>query len=121
IVLMFRFPSDEVGNSLVSINELDEKNINPWTDTLTEKEFRNYFGYNKHIFTGIDYIDYYKSLIEEYGTECEIIFSNDPKTILKYTENVLACDIHTRFRTKKILKENGANKIYGLDDILSES
>lgn len=121
IVLMFRFPSDEVGNSLVSINKLDEKNINPWTDTLTEKEFRNYFGYNKHIFTGIDYIDYYKSLIEEYGTECEIIFSNDPKTILKYTKNVLACDIHTRFRTKKILKENGANKIYGLDDILSES
>ncbi|MBW4828265.1 MAG: coenzyme F420-0:L-glutamate ligase [Clostridiaceae bacterium] len=120
IVLMFRFPSDEVGNSLVSINELDEKNINPWTDTLTEKEFRNYFGYNKHIFTGIDYIDYYKSLIEEYGTECEIIFSNDPKTILRYTENVLACDIHTRFRTKKILKENGGNKIYGLDDILSE-
>ncbi|MEY8304594.1 coenzyme F420-0:L-glutamate ligase [Anaerosalibacter bizertensis] len=111
IVLMFRFPSDEVGNSLVSINELDEKNINPWTDTLTEKEFRNYFGYNKHIFTGIDYIDYYKSLIEEYGTECEIIFSNDPKTILRYTENVLACDIHTRFRTKKILKENGGNKI----------
>ncbi|MBU5294469.1 coenzyme F420-0:L-glutamate ligase [Anaerosalibacter bizertensis] len=121
IVLMFRFPSDEVGNSLVSINELDEKNVNPWTDTLTEKEFRNYFGYNKHIFTGIDYIDYYKSLIEEYGTECEIIFSNEPKTILKYTKNVLACDIHTRFRTKKILKENGANKIYGLDDILSES
>lgn len=120
IVLMFRFPSDEVGNSLVSINKLDEKNINPWTDTLTEKEFRNYFGYNKHIFTGIDYIDYYKSLIEEYGTECEIIFSNDPKTILKYTKNVLACDIHTRFRTKKILKENGGNKIYGLDDILSE-
>lgn len=120
IVLMFRFPSDEVGNSLVSINELDEKNINPWTDTLTEKEFRNYFGYNKHIFTGIDYIDYYKSLIEEYGTECEIIFSNDPKTILRYTKNVLACDIHTRFRTKKILKENGGNKIYGLDDILSE-
>lgn len=120
IVLMFRFPSDEVGNSLVSINELDEKNINLWTDTLTEKEFRNYFGYNKHIFTGIDYIDYYKSLIEEYGTECEIIFSNDPKTILRYTKNVLACDIHTRFRTKKILKENGGNKIYGLDDILSE-
>lgn len=120
IVLMFRFPSDEVGNSLVSINELDKKNINPWTDTLTEKEFRNYFGYNKHIFTGIDYIDYYKSLIEEYGTECEIIFSNDPKTILKYTKNVLTCDIHTRFRTKKILKENGGNKIYGLDDILSE-
>ena len=122
IVLMLQYPSDEVGNQLVTIDELDEKGINPWTDTLTENEFRKLFGYNKkHPFTGIDYIDYYKSIIESYGTECEIIFSNNPKTILNYTKNVLNCDIHTRFRTKKILKSNGGEKIYSLDDILTKS
>jgi len=121
IVLMFSYPSDEVGNHLVDIDMLDEKGVNPWTDVLTEKQFRDHFGYNKHPFTGVDYIDYYKSLIEEYGTECEIIFSNNSKTILDYTKNVLTCDIHTRFRTKRILKANGGEKIYSLDDILSTS
>lgn len=121
IVLMLSYPSDEVGNHLVDIDELDEKGVNPWTDVLTEEEFRGHFGYKKHTFTGVDYIDYYKSLIEEYGTECEVIFSNNPKTILNYTKNVLTCDIHSRFRTKKILKANGGDKIYSLDNILSTS
>lgn len=119
IVLMLSYPSDEVGNHLVDIDMLDEKGINPWTDVLTEAEFRNHFGYNKHTFTGVDYIEYYKSLIEEYGIECEVIFSNNPKTILNYTKSVLTCDIHTRFRTKRILKANGGEKIYSLDDILA--
>ena len=118
---MLSYPSDEVGNHLVDMDMLDEKGINPWTDVLTEEEFRKHFGYKKHVFTGVDYIDYYKSLIEEYGTECEVIFSNNAKTILNYTKNVLTCDIHTRFRTKRILKANGGEKIYSLDDILSTS
>lgn len=121
IVLMLSYPSDEVGNHLVDLDTLDEKGINPWTDVLTEKQFREHFGYNKHTFTGVDYIDYYKSLVEEYGIECEVIFSNDPKTILEYTKSVLCCDIHSRDRTKRILKANGGEKIYSLDNILSES
>lgn len=121
IVLMLSYPSDEVGNHLVDLDMLDDKGVNPWTDVLTEQDFRNLFGYNKHPFTGVDYIDYYKSLIQEYGVECEVIFSNNPKTILNYTKNVLTCDIHTRFRTKKILKANGGEKIYSLDNILCES
>lgn len=121
IILMLSYPSDEVGNHLVDLDMLDDKGVNPWTDVLTEQDFRNLFGYNKHPFTGVDYIDYYKSLIEEYGVECEVIFSNNPKTILNYTKSVLTCDIHTRFRTKKILKANGGEKIYSLDNILCES
>jgi len=121
IILMLQYPADEVGNELVTIDELDEKGINPWTDVLTEKEFRDLFGKKTHPFTGVDYIEYYKSIVEEQGKECEIIFSNDPKTILKYTKSVLACDIHTRMRTKRILKSNGGEKIYGLDEILTES
>jgi len=121
IVLMLSFPSDEVGNHLVDIDELDVQGVNPWTDVLTEKQFRDHFGYKKHTFTGIDYIDYYKSLCEEYGVECEVIFSNNAKTILDYTKNVIACDIHTRNRTKRILKDNGGEKIYALDSILNES
>lgn len=121
IVLMLSYPSDEVGNHLVDIEELDEKGINPWSDVLTEADFRKHFGYKKHPFTGIDYVDYYKSLVEEYGIECEVIFSNSPKTILEYTKSVLTCDIHTRFRTKRILKNNGGEKIYSLDNILSKS
>lgn len=121
IVLMFSYPSDEVGNRLVDIDALDAKGVNPWTDVLTEKEFRDYFGYNKHPFTGVDYIEYYKSLIKESGAECEIIFSNNPVTILNYTKKVLACDIHTRARTKRLLAANGGEKIYGLDDILTSS
>lgn len=95
--------------------------MNPWTDVLTEKDFRRYFGYSKHTFTGVDYIEYYKSIIIEQGAECEIILSNNPTTILDYTKNVLTCDIHTRFRTKRILKEKGGEKVYGLDDILTSS
>ncbi|GGA16544.1 coenzyme F420-0:L-glutamate ligase [Psychrobacillus lasiicapitis] len=121
VVLMLSYPSDEVGNHLVDIDLLDEKGVNPWTDVLTEKQFRDHFGYIKHTFTGVDYIEYYKSLIEEFGVECEVIFSNNAKTILDYTKNVLTCDIHTRFRTKRILKANGGEKIYGLDDILATS
>ena len=121
VVLMLSYPSDEVGNHLVDLDMLDEKGINPWTDVLTEEQFRGHFGYNKHAFTGVDYIDYYKSLVEEYGVECEVIFSNNPKTILDYTKHVLTCDIHTRFRTKKILKANGGITVYSLDDILAES
>ncbi|GIN93000.1 hypothetical protein J22TS1_40510 [Siminovitchia terrae] len=121
IVLMLSYPSDEVGNHLVDLDTLDEKGINPWTDVLTEKQFREHFGYNKHTFTGVDYIDYYKSLVEEYGVECEVIFSNHPKTILEYTKSVLCCDIHSRDRTKRILRANGGEKIYSLDNILSES
>lgn len=119
IVLMLSYPSDEVGNHLIDEELLDEKGVNPYTDVLTEKQFRDYFGYHKHTFTGVDYIEYYRSIIEEAGVPCEIIFSNNPRTILNYTKSVLACDIHTRQRTKKILKANGAEKVYGLDDILS--
>ncbi len=121
VVLMLSYPSDEVGNHIVDIDMLDEKGINPWTDVLTEAEFRNHFGENKHTFTGVDYISYYKSLVEEYGVECEVIFSNDCKTILNYTKSVLTCDIHSRHRSKRILKAHGAEKVYGLDDILSSS
>lgn len=121
IVLQLSFPADEVGNHLVSIDDLDKKNVNPWSDVLLEANFRDHFGYQKHTFTGVDYIDYYKSLIEDEGTECEVIFSNDPRTILDYTKNVLASDIHTRKRTMRIVKETGAQKVYGLEHILSES
>ncbi|MGM0901507.1 MAG: coenzyme F420-0:L-glutamate ligase [Bacillota bacterium] len=121
VVLMLSYPSDEVGNHLVNIDELDVKGVNPWTDVLTEAEFREHFGFNKHTFTGVDYIEYYKSLVEAEGASCEVIFSNNPKTILDYTKSVLTCDIHTRFRTKRILTNNGAEKVYGLDDILTKS
>lgn len=121
IVLMLSYPSDEVGNHLIDEELLDEKGVNPWTEVLTEKEYRELFGYHKHTFTGVDYVDYYKELINEKGCECEVIFSNNPKTILNYTKTVLNCDIHTRHRTKRILKENGSEKVYGLDDILVSS
>ncbi|MDT2808581.1 coenzyme F420-0:L-glutamate ligase [Vagococcus lutrae] len=119
VVLMLSYPSDEVGNHLVDLEDLDKKGINPWTDVLTEAEFRQHFGYQKHTFTGVDYIDYYKSLIEAEGAECEVIFSNNAKTILDYTKSVLTCDIHSRFRTKRILNENGAEKVFSMDDILA--
>ena len=121
IVLMLSYPSDEVGNHLVDIDELDVKGINPWTDVLSESEFREHFGKVQHPFTGVDYIEYYKSLVLAEGITCEVIFSNNPKTILDYTKSVLTCDIHSRFRSKLILTKNGAEKVYGLDDILSES
>ncbi|MDV6377267.1 coenzyme F420-0:L-glutamate ligase [Sporosarcina sp. GW1-11] len=121
IVLMLSYPSDEVGNHLIELDRLDEKGVNPWTDVLTEAEFREHFGENKHPFTGVDYIEYYKSLMDEFGLEHEVIFSNNARTILDYTKTVLTCDIHTRFRTKRILEANGAEKVYSLDDILAES
>ncbi len=121
IVLMLSYPSDEVGNHLVDIDELDVKGVNPWTDTLTEAEFRAHFGYKKHTFTGVDYIEYYKELIAAEGTEVEVIFSNNPKVIVDYTKSVLACDIHSRFRTKRLVTAAGATTVYSLDNILSHS
>ena len=121
VVLMLSYPSDEVGNHLVSIDMLDEKNVNPYTDVLTLEKYRELFGENKHPFTGVDYVDYYSQIIKESGAEVEIVFSNNPRTILNYTKDVLVCDIHTRKRTKRILKENGGNVILGLDDILTSS
>ena len=121
IVLMLSYPSDEVGNHLVDVDLLDEKGVNPWSDVLDEKKYRELFGYQKHVFTGVDYVEYYKQLISESGAEVEVIFANNPKAILDYTKNILTCDIHTRARTKRILKAAGAEKIYGLDDILVES
>ena len=121
VVLMLSYPSDEVGNHLVDLDRLDEAGVNPWSDILTEEQYRKYFGYEKHFFTGVDYVEYYKTLIQEAGAEVEIIFANNPKAILNYTKSVLTCDIHTRVRTKRILKENGAQKIYGLDDLMNTS
>jgi len=121
IVLMLSYPSDEVGNHLVSVDMIDEKGVNPYTDVLTEEKYRELFGYVKHPFTGVDYVEYYGNLIKEAGAEVEIVFSNNSRTILDYTKDVLVCDIHTRQRTKRILKENGGNTILGLDDILTSS
>lgn len=119
IVLMLSYPSDEVGNHLVSLDALDEKGINPYTDVLSLEKYRELFGYEKHTFTGVDYVEYYESLIRESGAECEIVFANNPKAILDYTKNVLCCDIHTRARTKRILKASGADVVLGLDEILN--
>ena len=121
IVLMLSYPSDEVGNHLVTLDQLDENNVNRWSDVLTEAKYRELFGYQKHHFTGVDYVEYYRQLVESEGCECEIIFANDVRTILNYTENVLCCDIHSRARSKRLLKAKGASLVYGLDDILTES
>ncbi|MEG0506453.1 MAG: coenzyme F420-0:L-glutamate ligase [Longicatena sp.] len=121
VVLMLSYPSDEVGNELVSLDKLDEAQINPYSDVLSLEKYRALFGENKHEFTGVDYVDYYSELITSCGAEVEVIFANNPKTILNYTKNVLTCDIHTRARTKRILKANGANIVCGLDDILTSS
>lgn len=121
IVLMLSYPSDEVGNELVSLDKLDDAGINPYSDLLTLEKYRELFGENKHPFTGVDYVQYYGDIIREEGAEVEIIFANDCRKILKYTKNVLNCDIHSRARTKKILKACGAEKVCGLDDILNES
>ena len=121
VVLMLSYPSDEVGNHLVDIELLDEKGVNPYSDVLTLEKYRELFGENKHTFTGVDYVEYYSSLIKEAGAEVEVVFANNPKVILNYTKNVLTCDIHTRKRTKRILKEAGAEVVIGLDDILTES
>ena len=121
IVLMLSYPSDEVGNHLIDLDSLDAAGVDPWRDVLTEEKYRELFGIVKHPFTGVDYIEYYKSLIEEAGAEAQIILANDPKAILSYTKHVLVCDIHTRARSKKLLRAAGAETVYGLDDILSES
>ena len=120
VVLMLSYPSDEVGNHLVSMDALDEKGVNPYTDVLTEAKYRELFGYEKHTFTGVDYVEYYRELITNEGADCEIIFANNAKAILPYADKVLCCDIHTRARTKRILKAEGATVI-GLDDVLSSS
>lgn len=119
IVLMLMYPSDEVGNNLVSLDKLDEAGINPYSDVLTLKQYRELFGENKHEFTGVDYVEYYSQLIRDAGAEVEVIFANNPATILDYTDCVINCDIHTRARTKRILKAKGARIVCGLDDILT--
>lgn len=121
IVLLLSYPSDEVGNHLVDIEKLDEKGVDPYNDVLTQAQFEELFGKSKHTFTGIDYVNYYKGLIEEEGAEAEVIFANDPRAILDYTKKVLTCDIHTRARSKKLLKAAGGEVVLGLDDILNES
>ncbi len=121
IILMLSYPSDEVGNSLISYDELDEKNIDPYKDVLTLEQYRNLFGHNVHEFTGVDYVEYYMSIIKEMGAEVEVIFANQAKTILKYADSIITCDIHTRNRTKRILKNAGAKVVLGLDDILTSS
>ena len=119
IILMLNYPSDEVGNELVSLEKIDACGINPYSDVLTLEQYRRYFGHDVHEFTGIDYIDYYRSLILECGAGVEILFANQAKTILQYTDHVLTCDIHTRARTKRILKEAGAKVVCGLDDLMN--
>ena len=121
VVLMLSYPSDEVGNHLLDWTLLDEVGLNPYADVISHREFEEKFGKSKHPFTGMDYVSYYKGIIEEEGAEAEIIFANNPKAILDYTENVLQCDIHTREMTKKLLKDAGAKRVFGMDDILSES
>ena len=121
IVLMLNYPSDEVGNALVSLDQVDEAGVNPYSDVLTEEKYRELFGVNPHPFTGVDYIQYYGDLIRSCGAEAEIILANDPRVILRYTDSVLNCDIHSRARTKRILKAAGAKTVVGLDEILNES
>ena len=119
VVLMLSYPSDEVGNHLLDLDLLDEKGVNPYSDVLTLERYRELFGYIKHPFTGVDYIEYYSDLIRESGAEVEVIFANDPRAILKYTKNVLTCAIHTRARSKRLLKAAGAERVYGLDEIMN--
>ena len=119
VVLMLSYPSDEVGNHLISLDAVDNKGVNPYSDVLDLKKYRELFGYEKHPFTGVDYVEYYESLIREAGAEAEIIFANDPRAVLPYTKNVLNCDIHTRQRTKRLLLAAGAERVFGMDEILT--
>ena len=119
ITVMLSYPSDEVGNHLVDMDKLDEANINPWTDVLSEEEYRHHFGNTMHTFTGVDYVAYYRSLIEEEGAEAEFVFANKASEILNYTKDVICCDIHTRQRSKRLIKAKGGNIVLGLDDILT--
>lgn len=119
VVLMLSYPSDEVGNELVSLDKLDEAGINPYSYVLSLEQYRSLFGENRHPFTGVDYVDYYSQIVREAGAEVEVVFANNPRAILDYTKNVLTCDIHTRARTKRILLAAGAEKVCGLDDIMN--
>ena len=119
IVLMLSYPSDEVGNHLIDEDVMDEKGVDPYKDVLSLERYRELFGYTTHPFTGVDYVDYYSNLIRECGAEVEVIFANDPRAILSYTKNVLACDIHTRARTKRRLLAAGAEKVFCLDEIMT--
>lgn len=119
VVLMLSYPSDEVGNELVSLDKIDAAGVNPYSDVLSLEKYRELFGVNVHEFTGVDYVQYYGDLIRECGAEAEIVFANQAKSILPYADHILACDIHTRARTKRILKEAGAKVVLGLDDILN--
>lgn len=121
IVLMFSYPSDEVGNHFIDLDVLDEKGVNPWTDVLTEQQFTELFGNPIHEFTGVNYIQYYSDLIREQGCDVEVIFANNPATIVNYTDHVLAADIHTRFRTKRMVLKAGAKVVYSLDEVLNTS
>ena len=120
VTLMLSYPSDEVGNHLISLDALDEKGVDPYRDVLSLEKYRELFGYEKHRFTGVDYVEYYEGLIRECGAEAEIIFANDPRAVLNYTKSVINCDIHTRARTKRLLKAAGAECVWGLDEILRE-
>ena len=119
IVMMLSYPGDEVGNNLVSPDKFDQSGVNPFSDVLDIKKYREAFGYEKHPFTGMDYVEYYEQLIRESGAEVEFVFANDPRVILNYTKNVLNCDIHTRQRTKRLLREAGAEKVFGMDEIMN--
>ena len=119
VVLMLSYPSDEVGNALLTYDQLDEAGINPYSDVLTLERYRELFGANVHEFTGVDYVDYYSNIIKEAGAEVEVIFANQAKTILNYTDCIINCDIHTRVRTKRILKAAGAKVVCGLDDLMT--
>ncbi len=119
VVMMLSYPSDEVGNHLISVDAMDEKGIDPYRDVLDLARYRECFGYEKHPFTGVDYVEFYEELIRANGAECEFVFANDPRAVLQYTDNVLYCDIHTRKRTARLLKAAGAKRVYGLDEILS--
>ena len=121
VVLMLSYPSDEVGNALLTYDQLDDAGINPYSDVLSLEKYRELFGENVHEFTGVDYVAYYSDIIREAGAEVEVVFANNPRTILKYTDCIINCDIHTRKRTKRILLENGAKIVCGLDDILTSS
>ena len=121
VVLMLSYPSDEVGNELVSLDKIDAAGVNPYSDVLSLEKYRELFGVNKHEFTGVDYVEYYSNLVKECGAEVEVVFANQAKAILDYTDTVLTCDIHTRERTKRILKAAGAKTVLGLDDIMTES
>lgn len=121
VVLMLSYPSDEVGNELVSLDQLDAAGVNPYSDVLSLERYRELFGENKHPFTGVDYVAYYSDLIQDAGADVEVIFANNPREILKYTKKVMTCDIHSRMRTKRILREAGAESVCGMDDILTSS